>query len=109
MSASIGQAGSAPAGQTVTLTGVNSGDPLLFFSEGSLSVPSDTFPTPYTWTNLYSLDYATFWIGTGGAGTSGTISSGGHQLCVVSVVNAIAGSGSAILDPGWSSSNTDTV
>jgi hypothetical protein len=65
----------------IVMTGVTSGQPILLahVAQGATSAVSgiaDTFATPYTWTKVES--QATYqdvelWIGTGGVGTSGTI------------------------------------
>jgi hypothetical protein len=71
-----------------SLTGVTSGEPIIvvgfthkYFSGSFMSACSDTFSTPYSWTfliNYTNSNYQTFvLIGTGGAGTSGTVTVSG--------------------------------
>lgn len=66
----------------VAMTGVTSGQPiiLVYFANVAPNLPSsvaDTFSTPYTWTvidaNVGAGGALQMYIGTGGAGTSGTI------------------------------------
>jgi hypothetical protein len=71
---------------SVALTGVTTGQPILLWLDeiNNQTVPnasniSDTFDTPYTWVKVgsdaeYSSHARALYIGTGGAGTSGTIS-----------------------------------
>ncbi len=75
---------SSSQGATLPMTGVTSGQPIIVllasansYNMSSISI-SDTFSTPYTWTVVQTegnSNYAglAIVIGTGGAGTSGTI------------------------------------
>jgi hypothetical protein len=69
---------------------VTSGQPIMLFvsclySTSPAPTVSDTFSTPYTWTLVTSTNNATpnssafLYIGTGGAGTSGTVTASGFQ------------------------------
>lgn len=68
---------------TLAMSGVTSGQPILVFDYEWIVVGasgiSDDFATPYTWTRVQREAVAAdakaveVWIGTGGAGTSGTI------------------------------------
>jgi hypothetical protein len=99
-------------------TGVTSGQPLLLAVFGVTSAggqefsagPSDNFSTPYTWTpvkmqtvnNIASpAGGIQVWIGTGGAGTSGTVSgtfvNSGAAL-LVSCVGAATNGGMGAID-----------
>jgi hypothetical protein len=102
----------------MALSGVTSGQPVVavaFFYTGT-SLPSgisDTFATPYTWTMIVESNSnypASLWIGTGGAGTSGTVTVSGPNgrwggYCVP-CIGASSGAGSAAVDTSASSNGT---
>ena len=83
---------------SVSLTGVTSGQPIVLFVDfGSSPSVSDNFTTPYTWTQVAVVSetgksgtvYKYAFIGTGGAGTSGTITlTGGGLLTAVAAIGA---------------------
>lgn len=111
---------------TVAMSGVTSGQPIVVAvtrganSEG-VNV-SDNFSTPYTWTLLGGSGFSdgsdcTYWLGTGGAGTSGTITlentTGSGVIGVAIPVNGASTklSGTAILDNSatWTNSGETTM
>lgn len=100
MTASVNQSVVSQTG-SVALTGVISGDPLIvqcFFDYP----PSDDFATPYTWVNLVNESLLRVWLGTGGSGTSGTVTMSGAPngttVAAIELAGTVAGSGTAILD-----------
>lgn len=110
MSANLGPSAIQNNGTTVSLSGVVSGSVLVVFSPYSSTSPTDTFATPYTWTQFGS-GYGVF-IGTGGEGTSGDVTastSSSGSFIVVAVSNTAPGSGLAVLDPGSDETSSDTA
>lgn len=106
------------------MTGTTSGQPILVFldeiSSGSYpSGISDTFATPYTWTMVQELQWdahhsCILYIGTGGAGTSGTITatfpSGSYPGGIaVPCLTASSAAGAAAVDASNYSSGTTTT
>lgn len=66
----------ARANFTLAITNAATGQPIwlaFYGTSHAVSTVTDTFSTPYTWTKLGNSGYYESWIGTGGAGTSGTI------------------------------------
>ena len=110
MSANLGPSAIQYNGTTVSLSGVVSGSVLVVFSPYSSTSPTDTFATPYTWTQFGS-GYGVF-IGTGGEGTSGDVTaftSSSGSFIVVAASNTAPGSGLAVLDPGSDETSSDTA
>jgi hypothetical protein len=79
----IGRTVTSPCSSRSTVpfvfTGVVSGQPIVVWTQGStgtISSIADTFGGHYTWTAIESTaapSYMCLWIGTGGTGTSGTV------------------------------------
>ncbi len=94
-----------------SLAGVTSGDPILLFSASATNTPSDSFSTPYTWTDAGSGGFLYLQVGQGGAGTSGTIN-GTSIICAVSLTGASKAAGAGLVDSyagGTSESSTQPV
>ena len=107
---------SAVTSYTLSLSGVTSGQPCLVLQtcpggatgkSSTISGISDNFSTPYSWTQVISAtggqsETLCIWIGTGGAGTSGTITvsctSGTPSACAVSCTGASTASGLSAVD-----------
>lgn len=112
---STGAYNSAASGNgPLSLTGVTSGQPLIIFC-GGVTMPTitDTFATPYTYTQITTTGggpSGQLIVGTGGSGTSGTLTSSGDNLILVApCTGASLASGAAIIDQSApSSSNTST-
>jgi hypothetical protein len=99
---------------TLSPSGVTSGQPLVLCgghttsSSAVISTISDNFSTPYTWTKVTGASEvgsyygSEIWVGTGGAGTSGTISvscgSAYWTGVVVPCIGASTASGLSIVD-----------
>lgn len=66
--------GTGSGSASLVLSGVTSGQPIMLAvaSSGTPAI-SDTFSTPYTWTRIQLEGALSAYVGTGGAGTSGTI------------------------------------
>ena len=118
MSVSFGPVGTN-YGSSVSLSGVTNGQPILLFLLGSNTPPSisDNFLSQYTWTlaqsKLIAGPYGNFYlyayVGTGGYGTSGTITSSGgtSPLLANALVGASGLSGTNVFDlSGASSGNS---
>jgi hypothetical protein len=106
------------------LTGVISGQPIVvfWFNLSSMAMPtgiSDTFTTPYTWTAVDSPVNATdgigacSYIGTGGAGTSGTITLTSASVacggCAIPLLNASTAAALAAVNVHGSNNGISTT
>lgn len=106
-------AGPAGGSSPASLTGVVSGQPLIVFCSGTtMPTITDTFATPYTYTQVTSTGAGSscqLIVGTGGSGTSGTVTSSAGIICIASCTGASLASGASIIDAyATSSSNTVT-
>ena len=101
----------ASGSETVALTGVASGQPIVVAIgiDGAETVTgiADTFATPYTWEQVVLSDNglsAAIWIGTGGSGTSGSVTvtlsdaNSGFQFTCYCAVGASTAAGLAAID-----------
>jgi hypothetical protein len=106
------------------LTSVISGQPIVvfWFNNNTIQMPtgiSDTFTTPYTWTAVDSPVNTTYtigarsYIGTGGAGTSGTITLTSADLntagCAIPLLNASTAAALAAVDVHGSNNGISTT
>lgn len=112
--ASAAGGGSPPSDLELVMTAVVSGQPnlLIVAQNGTATAPgiSDNFATPYTWTQVDSVETTSFgcylfaFIGTGGVGASGTIQvapgAGASELAAgaVACLRASTASGLSALD-----------
>jgi hypothetical protein len=113
----VASGGAAPT--AIPFTGVTSGQPILIAAVAgrAISGVSDNFSTPYTWTQVESIaatEYLELWIGTGGAGTSGTVSVayGGSTLAGaigVAYVGASTAAGLSAIDVHGQTSSADPL
>ena len=107
----------------IALSGVQSGQPILFMvsclngSSLPSGNPTDNFSTSYTWSSLGAVSDSTMgecmqvWIGTGGSGSSGTVtsptlSSGDWGGIAIPLVNASTASGTSAVDAYSFTDNT---
>jgi phage-related protein len=105
---------------TLAISGVTSGQPVIVgVSAFSFAVSSiaDNFATPMTWTRIDghgTVQFQELWIGTGGVGTSGTITvtMGGSGACggwAVSLAGSSTGAGLLAVDVHGNSTGTGLV
>lgn len=102
--------GAPSGGSSLAITGVVSGQPILLWAAGT-TMPSlsDTFSTSYAWTQAATVTSTVtsggqLIVGTGGSGTSGTISGTGLVLAQ-SLTGASLASGTAIIDSSATSTS----
>lgn len=112
--------GSARSTFDLVMSGVTSGQPILLFWFGwigsGVTGIADTFSTPYTWTrvetNSNTGNTVELWIGTGGVGTSGTITvtkSGDHGGIAVPCDGASTAAGLLAIDSSDTNDATSTT
>ena len=109
---------------TLAMSGVTTGQPILVMTYGwsvaGASGITDDFATPYTWTkvvqkNTVNSTNTEVWIGTGGAGTSGTLTVARDGAAVTwgGIGTALAGAstaaGAGAIDSSGSSSSASDV